>query len=251
MYGQVNKGDKMAGRGMFSRLSSAFQGENKKEKTHADLTDELKVEIKAIQETERQSIDAGSLLGQDWSEKDELVFVINLLPMYEMIGGRDGRLAKSLPETCKNEFAESIGEQRAGGTLQGDCFLMKFHDMGYQAGLEEAVKIVNKIGYQTFGKNFGEMEVSELLVAADAAEITANGKLDLAMVKSVIAAGGVDLAFQKPIEIAPQWMKLAWQKITQKQKLAKIATNHEKEVIWESVIPVEGTRGLQLKEKKW
>ena len=242
----------MAGRRIISRLSSAFQSENnKKEETHADHIDELGVEVKANQETERQSSDDGSLFGQDWGGKGELVFIINLLPMYELIGGRDGRLAESLPETCKNEFAENIGRQRARGTLQRDCFFMKFHDMDDQAGLEEAVKIVNKIGYRTFGKSFGEMEVSELLVAADAAEITAHGKLDLAMAKSVIAAGGVDLAFQKPMEIAPQWMKLAWQKITQKQKLAEIVTNHEKEVVWESAIPVEGARSLQLKEKKW
>jgi hypothetical protein len=248
----------MAGRGIFSRLSSAFQVENnKKEETHADLIDEFKVEVKAIQDTERQSSDDGSLFGQDWSGKGELVFIINLLPMYELIGGRDGRIAESLPETCKNEFAENIGGQRARGTLQGDCFLMKFHDMGDQDGLEEAAKVVNKIGYRTFGKSFGEMEVSELLIAADAAEITAHGKLDLAMAKSVIAAGGVDLAFQKPVEIAPQWMKLAWQKTAQKQKLAKITTNqkittnHGKEVVWESAIPVEGANSFQPKGKKW
>jgi hypothetical protein len=48
------------------------------------------------------------------------------------------------------------------------------------------------------------MEVPELLVAADAADITTNGKLDPARAKSVIAAGGVDLAFQEPTEKAPR-----------------------------------------------
>jgi hypothetical protein len=121
-----------------------------------------------------------------------------------LIGGRDGRPAESLRETCKNEFAENISGQRGRDTFQRDCFFMKFYDMGDQAGLEEAVKIVNKIGYRTFGKSFGEMEVPELLVAADAADITTNGKLDPAKAKSVIAAGGVDLAFQEPTEKAPR-----------------------------------------------
>jgi len=47
----------MAGRGMFGRLSSAFQGDNKKkEESHADIIEELKAEVKAIQETERESV---------------------------------------------------------------------------------------------------------------------------------------------------------------------------------------------------
>ena len=98
-----------------------------------------------------------------------LVFIINLVPMYKSIGGRDGRHAESLRDTCKNEFDENISGQRGHGTFQRDCFLMNY-DMGDQSGLEEAVKIVNKIGYRRFGKSFGEMEVPELLVAADVAE---------------------------------------------------------------------------------
>ena len=47
--------------------------------------------------------------------------------------------------------------------------MMKFHDLGDQAGLEEAVKIVNKIGFRTFGASFEKMEVPELLVAARSA----------------------------------------------------------------------------------
>ena len=243
----------MAGRGMFGRLSSAFQGEKNKQKeeTHADLIEELKAEVKAIQETERESVDGDSLFGQEWGGKGELVFIINLVPMYKLIGGRDGRLAESLRETCKNEFAENIGGQRGRGTFQRDCFFMKFYDMGDQAGLEEAVKIVNKIGYRTFGKSFGEMEVPELLVAADAADITTNGKLDPARAKLVIAAGGVDLDFQEPTEKAPRWMKLVWQKVTQKQKLAKVATKKKKEAAWESAIPVEGGRSRRSKEPEW
>jgi hypothetical protein len=240
----------MAGRGMFGRLSSAFQGDNKKkEESHADIIEELKAEVKAIQETERESVDGASLFGQEWGGKGELVFIINLVPMYKLIGGRDGRLAESLRGTCKTEFAENIGGQRGRGTFQRDCFFMKFYDMGDQAGLEEAVKIINKIGYRTFGKSFEGMEVPELLVAADAADITTNGKLDPARAQSVIKAGGVDLTFKEPMENAPRWMKLVWQKVTQKQKLANVAPKEKKGAAWESAIPVE--RGRGSKEPEW
>jgi len=78
----------MAGRGMFGRLSSPFQGEKNKQKeeTHSDLIEELKAEVKAIQETERESVDGDSLFGQEWGGKGELVFIINLVPMYKLKG---------------------------------------------------------------------------------------------------------------------------------------------------------------------
>jgi hypothetical protein len=47
-----------------------------------------------------------------------------------------------------------------------------------------------------------------------------------------IAAGGVDFDFQEPSEKAPRWLKLVWQKVTQKQKLAKVVTNKKKEAAW-------------------
>ena len=49
--------------------------------------------------------------------------------------------------------------------------------------------------------------------------------------KTVIAAGGVALAFQEHTEKAPLWMMLVWQKITQKQKLAKVATNKKRDCV--------------------
>ena len=49
--------------------------------------------------------------------------------------------------------------------------------------------------------------------------------------KTVIAVGGVALAFQEHTEKAPLWMMLVWQKITQKQKLAKVATNKKRDCV--------------------
>lgn len=241
----------MAGRGMFGRLSGAFKSDNKKEETHADLIEELKAEVKAIQETERDSVDGAALFGQEWGKAGDLVFMINLVPMYKLIGGKEGRLAESLRETCKSEFAENIGGQRGHGTFQRDCFFMRFHDLGDQAGLEEAVKIVNKIGYRTFGASFETMEVPELLVGADVADITTNGKLDPSKAQHVIAGGGVDLAFDEPSEKSPRWMKLVWQKVTQKQKLGKIEKKKKKEHNWEEAKPLYTGERKRPSEPQW
>ena len=50
-------------------------------------------------------------------------------------------------------------------------------------------------------------------------------------------------------------MKLFWQKVTQKQKLAKVATNKKKEAAWKPAIPVEGGRNRgrnrRPKEPEW
>ena len=75
--------------------------------------------------------------------------------------------------------------------------MTKFHDLGDRAGLEEAVKIVNKIGFRTFGASFEKMEVPELFVAADAGDITTNGKLNMTKTKEVIAQrGGASMNFR-------------------------------------------------------
>ena len=52
---------------------------------------------------------------------------------------------------------------------------------------------------------------------------TTNGKLDPSRAKIVIAAGSFTLALQEHTKKAPRWMNR--HKITQKQKLAKVATN--------------------------
>lgn len=242
----------MAGKGMFGRLSGAFQGDKgAKEETHADIIEELKAEVKAIQETERETVDGAGLFSQEWGKAGDLVFMINLVPMYKLIGGKEGRLAESLRETCKAEFNENIGGQRGRGTFQRDCFFMRFYDLGDQAGLEEAVKIVNKIGYRTFGNSFEKMEVPELLVAADAADITTNGKLDASKAQDVIATGGVDLAFSEPDDRAPRWMKLVWQKVTQRQKLSGIEKKKKKELNWEEAKPLDTGRRKRPSEPQW
>lgn len=128
---------------------------------------------------------------------------------------------------------------------------MRFFDLGDQAGLEEAVKIVNKIGYRTFGKSFEQMEVPELLIAADAADVTTNGKLDPNKAQQVIADGGVDLAFKEPPERAPRWMKLVWQKVTQRQSLAGMKKSKKKAPDWETAVPVDGGRRTRSREPQW
>ena len=53
----------MAGRGMFGRLSCVSGRKNRqKEENHVNLIQELKGEVKAIQETERASVDGDSLV---------------------------------------------------------------------------------------------------------------------------------------------------------------------------------------------
>ena len=241
----------MSGRGMFGRLTGKFQSDKGKEETHADIIAELKAEVQAIQESKRDLVAADSVFSQNWGEKGDLIFVINLVPMYKLIGGRDGRLAESLRETCKTEFAENIGSKRGRGTFQRDCFFMRFYDLKDHAGLEQAVKIVNKIGYRTFGESFKTMEVPELLVAADAADITTRGELDFAKARDVIASGGIDLALAEPTEKAPRWMRLIWQKVTNKQKAAVVDSVKKKDPKWEAVSPSAEAGRRKPQEPVW
>ena len=90
---------------MLRSLAGALEGEGEKEETHADIVAELKAEVQAIQETERETVDGAGVFSRQWGGKGDLVFIINLDPMYKLIGGKEGGLAESLPETCKVEFS--------------------------------------------------------------------------------------------------------------------------------------------------
>ena len=79
--------------------------------------------------------------------------------------------------------------------------------------------------------------------------ITTNGKLDSAKAQGVIAEGGVDLAIEEPLGNAPRWMKLVWQKVTKRQKLASMKQKKKKESAWESAIPIENVQRQRKKEE--
>tara|TARA_Y100001968_G_C19199756_1_gene639349 strand:- start:274 stop:612 length:339 start_codon:yes stop_codon:yes gene_type:complete len=80
---------------MFGCLSLALQGgKQEKVETHADIVAKLKSEVKAILQSELESMDGTFPFVQDLGGKGELAFIINLVPMYKLIGGRGWRLAE-------------------------------------------------------------------------------------------------------------------------------------------------------------
>ena len=53
---------------------------------------------------ERVTLDGAGVFSKQWGGNGDLIFIINVDPMYKLIGGKEGRLAESLRETCKAEF---------------------------------------------------------------------------------------------------------------------------------------------------
>ena len=64
---------------------------------------------------------------------------------------------------------------------------MHFFDLVGQAELEVVVKFVNKIGFRTFDNSFGEMEVSELFIVADASDISTSRKLEVVKAQNTLS----------------------------------------------------------------
>ena len=64
---------------------------------------------------------------------------------------------------------------------------MHFFDLVDQAELEVVVKFVNKIGFRTFDNSFGEMEVSELFIVADASDISTSRKLEVVKAQNTLS----------------------------------------------------------------
>ena len=80
---------KKAVKGIFGCLKR-----RRKRRNPADILAELKAELQAVQEMERETLDGAGVFSRQRGGKGDLVFIINLDPVYKLIGGKKGRLRK-------------------------------------------------------------------------------------------------------------------------------------------------------------
>ncbi len=88
---------------------------------------------------------------------------------------------------------------------------MRFTGLGPTDGFNQAAAIVNDIGTRLLRDRFLTMDIPNLVVAADAGDITGeDGSLNLEKVQAAVESGGLSLAMEKPGDDAPEWIKLRW-----------------------------------------
>lgn len=198
----------MAKKSLFSRISKTFQGE--KEKTSEDLDRELEDTLEMIHEEEVKQVDGASILKTSWGESGSPVFIMSLAPLYEAIGGKSGRLADSLRESCSHIFSQEVSADKGHGVIDNDFFVMHFSEK-METGFKLAAKVINSIGAHILLERFKSMPVDGLFTVAESDDITnEDGNLDPSRVSDTVKSGGRRIPPMKFGDGAPEWFKTFW-----------------------------------------
>lgn len=166
---------KPAKKSLFSRLADAFQEEeydfegNKidPDQTSEDVDKGIESEITAIKNTDVTLLEGDGLLGGGWGSDGDSINIMDLTPIFAMIGGPQGRQADNLRETCERVFDERVTKGDGRASVQGDKFLMRFLGASEAEGFYLAAIIVNDIGNHILGGRFVALEAPALLVVGD------------------------------------------------------------------------------------
>ena len=199
----------MGKQSLLGRIAKALREE--KEQSSEDIDREVESAVKAIDELEVDVVEGGGLVGGGWGEAGEMVYIMDLAPIYAIIGGRKGRQADNLHETCGRVFSQRVEARRGRGAVEATGFFMRFTNAGKEEGFHLAATIVNDIGERVLGGRFQAMEVPALVVVADAASITnEDGSLNMEKTKSVVKSGGLAVTMEAPDADAPLWLRQRW-----------------------------------------
>lgn len=174
-----------------SILNTLFD-KNDDEPTAEDIDAEVEAAVNAIAASARVDVEAEQVLESGWGEAGDMVYIMALAPIYEILGSREGRTAENLRETCQTVFAKYCQKNKGKASFVGDNFVMKFDTLGESEGYHRAAVITNEVGTSILGDRFQTVEVPELLVAADAGEITdGDGTLNLEKSENAFRTGGM------------------------------------------------------------
>lgn len=190
------------------------------EKSAAEIDRELAAAVEAIR-TEKVEILAGKkVLKGSAGAAGGKVYIMDLKPIYGLIGGSKGRVAEHLREACHKEFAERGVKGRDQATLEGDLFVMRFAGIGDQEGFKRAATIVNTIGMDLLGSRFETLEVPDLLVATSAdVAFNPDGSANPDALRAAVESGGAPVSMDEPDDDAPHWIKLRWKEEARKFQL--------------------------------
>ena len=194
----------------FGKLFKALKEEE--EVSAADIDAEVAAEVTRIKTQKLGTLDAGDVLGGGYAEGGDQIFIMDVAPVFKLIGGRGGRLAANLIETCEMVFSQHLGPKGGRCFFDGDRFFMRFAGAGEVESWNRAGTIINEIGTRILGDRFEAMEVGEILMMTDVANITnPDGSLDVDGLQAAVQEGGRMPRPAPGDSDAPQWRKLVWE----------------------------------------
>ncbi len=210
----------MARKSFFSKITDIVLERDDNEESVEDIDRRVEAEIAAIQSQKQEEVDGAKMLKDDFNADDDTAFIMDLGPLYTVIGGRTGMLGRRLPDSCENIFDRLVPATEGRGRVRADYFFMTFVEPSREKGFRRAAEIINEIGALTIGERFKEIEVPGLLVAADPSALAdEDGALDLSKVQEHVEAGGAGVVLGAPGADDPVWLKLSVEKANKTAKL--------------------------------
>jgi len=218
----------MARKSFLSKLADAILDRDVGE-TAADIDRRLEAELAEIRNQKQEMVDGSRMLMDDWKSVCDLVYIMDLGPLYAAIGGRAGMMGKRLPDACGIIFGRLVPRGDGHSRLKGDYFLMSFRDPSREAGFRRAAAVINEIGLQMIGERFRTIDVPGLLVAAVPADLSRDdGSFDPGKAKAQVAANATDWSQGGPGAEEPIWLKMSRKKSDQAGELVKMAAHDRK-----------------------
>ena len=211
----------MAGKSFLSKLADAILDRDVGESA-ADIDRRLEQELAEIRNQKQELLDGSHMLMDDWKTVCDLVYIMNLGPLYASVGGRASMMGKRLPDACGIIFGRLVPRGEGHSRLKGDFFLMSFRDPSREAGFRMAAEVINEIGLQMIGERFKTIDIPDLLVAAGPSDLANDeGGFDPDRAKAQVDAGATGWTRGGPSSDEPVWLKISRQKSDRAGELVK------------------------------
>jgi len=234
----------MTQKSLFSKLSiSLFESD---ERAIQEIDREVEASVESIKATAFETVEAQDVLDQSSDASGDTFFIMDLAPVYRVIGDRNSRVANGVEESCHRVFERRAQSRGDRGNFEGDLFLMLFADTDNQANFLRAALIVNEIGTLVLSERFKTLDVSNPIIVLPVDDVTnRDGTINTSRMQKKVAEGGRPFTMQAPDKTAPHWVKLLHQKKQHDFELVNVAhASQEHKTDWQYAKPKE-QRSLQ------
>ena len=181
------------------------------------------------------SVDAKDVLYQDGGLEGK-VFVLSLVEFYDAIGGRQGRIAESLPLICETVFEDQLANQGSFVLVGDDQYVFKFRALDERQSLLKASKIIEIIGCKLLGESFLKLgRFKALLTAIGMDDITNDdGQISKNMVDNAVGmARNVPPEPSAPED--PVWVSLNYVGMGADDQWAAVPSSKKDDIQWVSL----------------
>ena len=156
---------------------------------------------------DRLSGSEADVLYEDTGLVEEKVYVLDLVPFVEALGGEDSRAADKVSLICDMVLENRLFAAGVYSRFGERTFIFRFDGGNDDEGWRRAIAIVNEVGTKLIGLSFVESEGPRMLAAVGAEELVDDdGEVDAGKVRA--ALGSIDAGREQTYaDEEPDWQE--------------------------------------------